>query len=242
MLLVTNTGAKIGFVLAATGLSGWIFVMAVIWAIYGIGMKGREPHWKVTEAVQGSVGGATLEELEGFPRRWTEATGSDRVRAEAQAAADAFLVPTAEAEGAHGGGGGGAEEEPPRFTSPFRTTGEYIVTGIHHRWGTDDGEDNELFTIGKHKFYFRHAPHYALVQVQPVLEQDETGGAPAEPRPDPSQPPVNVVMVRDLGSVRQPPLMIALVSGIVFGVCCYWLHDRDKRIWAARNAEPVPAT
>ena len=49
-------------------------------------------------------------------------------------------------------------------------------------------------------------------------------------------------MVRDLGSVRQPPIMIAIVSGIVFGVCCYWLHDRDRRIWAARNLEPAPAT
>jgi hypothetical protein len=53
---------------------------------------------------------------------------------------------------------------------------------------------------------------------------------------------INIVMVRDLGSLRQPPMVIALASFIVFGVCCYWLHQRDKQIWAARAAasEPVP--
>ncbi|MEA3077950.1 MAG: hypothetical protein QOF60_2858, partial [Actinomycetota bacterium] len=55
MLLATNTGAKLGFLLAAAGLTGWIAAMAWIWVVYGIGIKGPEPHWVVKEVVTGDV-------------------------------------------------------------------------------------------------------------------------------------------------------------------------------------------
>ena len=242
LLLATNTGAKIGFVLAAAGLSGWIFVMAVTWAIYGIGMKGREKGWDVVEATPGRIQNATLDEAQDFPSRWTSLPPGNAVRADAQAATDTFLVAPADT---HAAAGGAEEAEgPPRFTSPFKETTEYVTVGAYHRWGTDDGRDNELFTIGKHKFYFRHAPHYAVIQVQPALDQSGgAGGPPAAPAADPRQPVINIVMVRDLGSLRQPPMVIALASFIIFSVCCYWLHQRDKQIWAARAAaEPAPAT
>jgi len=245
LLLATNTGAKLGFVLAATGLAGWVFVMAVIWMVYGIGLRGRDKHWKVEEVVPGDVRNATLDDAQGFPQNWIALPPGDAVRADAQAAADTFLAPSAETAGEHGGGGGGEEAETPGFTSPFRETGDYVVVGVFHRWATDNGRDNELFTIGKHKFYFRHAPHYAVVRVQPVLEQVEDPGVPPPiPVADPAQEVINLLMVRDLGSLRFPPFVVAIASFLVFAVCCYWLHQRDKQIWAAQSAagEPVPAT
>ena len=51
LLLSTNIGSRVGFLLAVAGLSGWIGVMAVIWQVYGIGLKGTEPHWVVKEVV-----------------------------------------------------------------------------------------------------------------------------------------------------------------------------------------------
>ena len=45
-----------------------------------------------------------------------------------------------------------------------------------------------------------------------------------------------VVMVRDLGSLRQPPIFIALIAFVIFAIFCYLLHVRDKEIWAAKAA------
>ena len=240
LLLATNVGAKIGFILAITGLAGWMFVMAVVWAVFGIGLRGREAHWKTQEIVTGNVGASTVEATEGFPRGWKSLPPGDKIRADAQAAVDAVLAPSAGAEAGHAAGANGQEQ--PRFASPFKKVEDYVTVSAYHRGG-----DNELFTIGAHKFYLRHSPHHAVVQVRPALKQEGgPGGAPPTPVPDPNQPATSVIMVRDLGSLRFPPVVVALCSLLIFGVCCYWLHIRDKQIWAIREGggaagEPAPA-
>ena len=50
MIMATNLGARLGFLVALTGLAGWMALMGIIWMIYGIGLKGPEPSW---EAVPG---------------------------------------------------------------------------------------------------------------------------------------------------------------------------------------------
>ena len=50
LILATNLGARLGFLVAFTGLAGWMMLMGIIWMIYGIGLKGPEPSW---EAVPG---------------------------------------------------------------------------------------------------------------------------------------------------------------------------------------------
>ena len=37
LLLATNTGARLGFLLALTGLMGWMTIMGLVWSMYGIG-------------------------------------------------------------------------------------------------------------------------------------------------------------------------------------------------------------
>lgn len=49
LILLTNTGARVGFLLSATGLFGWMVLMGIIWVIYGIGLKGRDPAWMPTD-------------------------------------------------------------------------------------------------------------------------------------------------------------------------------------------------
>ena len=51
LLLATNTGAKLGFLIAAAGFFGWMAVMGWIWVVYGIGIKGDAPTWHVEEVV-----------------------------------------------------------------------------------------------------------------------------------------------------------------------------------------------
>jgi hypothetical protein len=53
LILGTNSGARLGFQLALTGLAGWFFVMGFIWAIYGIGYLGPAPSWEVVDTIQG---------------------------------------------------------------------------------------------------------------------------------------------------------------------------------------------
>lgn len=68
LILGTNSGARLGFQLALTGLAGWFFVMGFIWAIYGIGYLGPAPHWKVVDVIVGDPSTAhRVEEAQTLP-------------------------------------------------------------------------------------------------------------------------------------------------------------------------------
>ncbi|MCU1496451.1 MAG: hypothetical protein JWM47_404 [Acidimicrobiales bacterium] len=67
LILGTNSGARLGFLLALTGLFGWFLVMGIIWAIYGIGYKGPAPTWKVVDTTQGDPGGSSIEVADSLP-------------------------------------------------------------------------------------------------------------------------------------------------------------------------------
>ena len=89
---------------------------------------------------------------------------------------------------------------------------------------------------------FQHPPRYAIIQVQPVVEQEaEPGAAPPTPIADDEKPVVSVIMSRDLGSVRLPGAVLTIVSGILFLMTLVMLHQRDLRSAEARGLLPGPA-
>lgn len=49
LLLVTNTGTRLGSLIALAGFWGWMFVMGIFWWIYGIGWAGTLPTWQVED-------------------------------------------------------------------------------------------------------------------------------------------------------------------------------------------------
>ena len=49
LLLGTNIGARLGFLVSIAGLAGWMMLMGIIWMIYGIGLVGNSPSWKPAE-------------------------------------------------------------------------------------------------------------------------------------------------------------------------------------------------
>ncbi len=49
LLLVTNTGTRLGSLIALAGFWGWMFVMGIFWWIYGIGWVGSSPTWEVQD-------------------------------------------------------------------------------------------------------------------------------------------------------------------------------------------------
>ena len=235
LLLMTNTGARLGFLLAVAGLTGWITLMAVVWMVFGIGLRGRQATWRAEEVIPGRpVETATAEVMEDFPdpdAGWERLDPSDGTLADAQAAADAVLTPAPPA-GQEGGHGGGADAEPvePEFPPPFQEPGDYVQVAGYRKGGENYLPGGIEWSRG-----FLHRPHYVVVQVLPAIQNDPIGAqAPPTPRPDLTQAPTTVVMVRDLGSLRFPPLVVALAAGTIFGVTCYVLHQRDKEIMAQR--------
>lgn len=236
LLLGTNLGVRIGFVVAAAGLAGWMFLLGLLWTVYGIGPRGAEPHWDPKEVITGDVSATTLEALEGFPEGWEELPPGHAVRADAQATADHVLAPSAEA-GGHGEGGAAAEPEA-TFESPFSSTEDYVIVNAWRKGGEN------YFPGGiEHDRGFLHRPHHVIIQVQPVLPAEGgPGGPPPRPAPDPTEPVTSVIVLRDLGNLRFPPFLVMTSSFVVFAVLCWWLHQRDKEIWARRQVEPAGAT
>lgn len=54
LLLATNSGTRLGTLIALAGFFGWMTIMAAIWWVYGIGYRGDAPTWEQVEIVEGS--------------------------------------------------------------------------------------------------------------------------------------------------------------------------------------------
>lgn len=67
LILGTNSGARLGFLIALTGLFGWFVIMGIVWAAYGIGYKGPAPTWKVADTVQGTPADSRIEVVRTLP-------------------------------------------------------------------------------------------------------------------------------------------------------------------------------
>lgn len=67
LILGTNSGARLGFLIGLSGLLGWFVVMGIIWAMYGIGYKGPAPTWKMVDVVEGSPAGSRVPVADGLP-------------------------------------------------------------------------------------------------------------------------------------------------------------------------------
>lgn len=233
MLLATNTGAKLGLLLALAGLTGWMTLMGFLWTVFGIGLRGEPPKWQVEEIIAGGAAASTIEALNDFPRGWEKLRPGDAVLSEAQAAADAALSKEG-MEGAAGGQGGeGGTAEPPDFAPPFEKSGDYLQIAGYRKGGENS------FLPGKvlqNKNGIFHAPNYAVIQVRPTIQQVSLNGAPTTPQPDPSKEPYTVVMVRDLGNLRFPSFVLTISMAILFGVCVNVLHKRDRQLTEPQTA------
>lgn len=239
LLLGTNIGARLGFLVSIAGLAGWMMLMGVIWMVYGIGLVGDSPSWKPSEPFSivregqylldaevvdvpikvdenssfteiAAASGAAMES-EG----WKLLPGDDRGRGQAIAAADEIIQGEAE----------------------MYAAGEYEATRVLVR----GGERYPKFGDSVDFLAFLHKPSYAVVEIAPLIPQrTEPGRAPARPVIDESQPRQYVVMIRDLGSKRQPATFITFGSTIIFLVSCWMLHRRD-RIVAVNRGLAIPA-
>ncbi|HUR18768.1 MAG TPA: hypothetical protein VMZ51_07520 [Acidimicrobiales bacterium] len=219
LLLSTNMGARVGFLLTVAGISGWFTVMGAVWMVFGIGLKGSEPEWRVLEVIDGEMAQSTQDVVAGFPDNWKSLKSGDAGLADAQAAADHVLAPAAAETGGHGEEAGGGEPEE-KFESPFKKTDDYVLLDGYRKGG-----EKYLLTL-------RHRPHYAIVRVKPSFFDKAVPGL--KPQLDLTAPTTSVLMVRDLGNLRFPPFLFTIASAIFFGVTCYSLHQRDREVMRQR--------
>jgi len=243
LLLSTNLGMRLGVLVAVAALSGLLLLLNIIWLMAPlgngpIGYKGSSNGWIVKEIVPGdlashsairAVAGTPGNPSSRFPNGWTFLPPGNALLASAAPAADTALIPAA--------AGAPAAAFPP----PFTTTQDYVDVGAWTKGG-----HNYLVNLFGYKIYWRirhhtifikHQPHYVVIRVQKALPSVTLAGAAATlPAPDATQPVYSVVMLRDVGSLRLPPIVLGFAALIVFGVTVEKLHSRDKEIARRREA------
>jgi hypothetical protein len=248
MLLGTNLGSRLGFLVAAAGLFAWLAMLSLVWTIYGIGDKGKEPTFEPVAIIQGPLGDTARPPLDTFPKaKWHKLPEGDALRNEAQATLDSTLTAASststessgtETSGNTSGAVGANPVTAEAAALGFTKTADYIAVDAYEI----GGEKHNLFGIhirGKGITY-KHEPHYAAIRVQPAIKvEPQAGQKPPTPQPDPTKPQVTVLLVRDLGQVRLPSFLLFLASLLILVVLLSVLHHRDRAAMAARGALPA---
>jgi len=243
LLLSTNMGMKLGFLLALAGLSGWLVILNIVWlgggGLGSIGYKGIAPGWQVKEIITGdlvehsgisAITGTPGKPSTQFPNGWTFLSASSSGLAASLPAAETALIPPAAGAVATS-----------TFAPPYKTSQDYVEVGAWTKGG-----HNYLFNlfgykvfwrIRHHQIYVKHQPHYVVIRVSPALPTVTLAGAATTlPAADVTQPMVTVVLEHNAGSLRLPPMLIGFGALLVFGLTCENLHARDKAI-RRRKAE-----
>ena len=237
LIVGTNLGARLGVLVVLAALFGWMALMGAIWWTYGIGLKGPEPSWQPADPITIVRDPAFLADA-GIVNAVPELDGDSSANAQAisdQLANEGWIV-LDEADPGRGQAIAASDAIIQNEAEEFGA-GEYVSLNVYDR----GGERYPLITESIDFFAFFHKPHYALVEIAPVVPQRvEPGRAPARPVIDAAQPHRYVYMLRDLGAKRQPAIFITIGSAIVFLILCWLLHRRDLVLRAHVSGERLP--
>ena len=239
LILATNMGARLGFLVALAALAGWFFLMGCVWWTYGKGLLGPAASWKPVADVTVLQTTTAMYDADVLTVRVPETSGTpqevaDQVNAHLEEQGWNQLLPSVPSFQQGGAAATTILEEAGAFAA-----GEFQVVNVFERGGE---RSPQLFGGSADFLAFWHKPHYALVEVVPLVPQrTEPGRAPAPPVVDTTQPHQYVLMVRDLGALRQPAGFITIGSLLVFLVLCYMLHTRDKVVAENKAAKAISA-
>jgi hypothetical protein len=240
LILGTNVGARLGILVSLAGLAGWMLLMGVVWWVYGIGLQGTMPSWKPANPVSIIRDGQLLHQAEVLDAP-IEVDGAASPNDVAQAAESELVeegwIKLDEADPRRGQAIASADDILQNQAQEF-AAGEYTAVAVYDRGGERGPKIGESLDF----IAFFHKPHYALVEVAPLVPQRvEPGRAPARPVIDENQPHRYLLMIRDLGSRRQPAAFITIGSAIVFAILCWLLHRRDRFVRQNVAGELNPA-
>lgn len=229
LLLSTNLGARLGFLVASASLFGFLTLLSLLWITTFTPLespKGRDASWKVKEVVSAPTD-SKIPKVEDIQKAGTSIPTSDiaNIRPFIDAA---FVQPAAPPAG--------AEAPTPSPYAKFAASTDYLI-GEQGLKAYDVG--------GGTKNLFWHYPRYAALEfcTTKVVEVP-FGEKPPNPSCDPLIPHQFVIMERDLGSLRQPPWVYFGAFVILLALSLLGLHwyELDQREAKRRAAAPVPAS
>jgi hypothetical protein len=239
LLLGTNLGGRLGFLVAAAGLTGFLVLLTGLWWTSGNSgidpPHGRSPTWNVVEVVTDPAASKfkaiqNVAQKECFGANATSEVCSRARLTEDQLtnlkpAIDGAIIPATSVNG----------ETPPtrKFaTLGFAATTDYLVDFEGYRSYEEGGGNRNVFW---------HTPQYAAVQLC-AAAKDDTGQVITPARCDPLQPTHYVVLRKDLGTLRQPVVLYFFMTLGLFALSLLGLHwyEQDQRERKRAGLTPVP--
>ncbi len=235
MIMATNMGSRLAFLVALTGLAGWMMLMGLVWWIYGIGLRGNDPTWQpvagatVLQDTDALRSGGALEILPDVP---DDATFDEEAELVAEQFLDEGYVVLDPASPAFGQAQASASvffEAEEAFAA-----GQYAITRVFDIGGdryprVKAGDIPGLTDESLDFLAFFHEPHYVVVEGRPFVQvREEAGRAPVSPEVDDTRQAQYVYMIRDLGTRRQPAVVLTIGGGAIFLALCYLLHRRER--------------
>ena len=244
LLLATDLGARLGFVVAAAGLSGFMVLLSLMWLTTSSPLntlRGRQPSWKPVEVIEGGdIARSSIAEVRDIRQNALEDPAE---QANIKAAVDTLVVTPADEPG----------DEEVGATNEFaiyESAEDYIVTDFYAVGGGNIFSQVDVQTGGGWPWIHvsLHEPKFAVVDICAADQEAAVvpfGEPPPEPVCDEEEPVNTLVLELDLGSVRVPPFVALIGSSILFGLCLLSLHWRERDLQAqaaALQAEADRAT
>jgi hypothetical protein len=227
LLLGTNLGARLGFLVTFTCLMGFLLVLSVLWLTTASPLespKGRVASWSVIENVP-DITKAQTEAVRDIAKKENKASQTDA--SNVLAAVDAALV---------------TKQSTPTVTvtpndnrfAKFDDVTQFMVLQTYTLGGS-----NPQFWKGQ----FNHSTKYAVVEYCKTATQTQTFGLPPLPPECASGADAQrgfVVVKYDYGTLRLPPFVVIVITAILFGLGLLALHWREKDEMERAKAEAGP--
>jgi hypothetical protein len=232
LLLATNLGARLGFLVAATALTGFMVLLSTLWLTTSTPLespKGRAASWHVKEVVKqtsdSKIGAVRDLGTDAKPAATSDATTI-------RSFLDSAFVKVTPAFGV---------EPPNQPFARFDQASKYLTDNPSQHLTT-------YITGGRDHLYFWHTPEYAIVNFCTAVVPDVPFGAkPPLPTCDASDTHQVAVLQYDFGSTRLPPVCYLVGSIVLFVLSLLGLHwyetdEREREKAAKLQPAPTPAT
>jgi hypothetical protein len=233
LLLGTNLGARLGFLVAAAGLSGFLVLLTTLWLTTPGSATGNSdldpPHgnsasWKMVELVA-SPADSKIPAVRELPQKGKP--GTPELINQVKPAIDSAIVGAPPVAGQ------------PAPAQPFATLNISASTNYLLTFPAS----KSYYYIDKTQNFFWHRHRYAAVEIC-LARLDATGSpvsGPKGPVCDPLKPTHFAVLSYDYGSVRKPVVFYWMFSLIFFGLSLLGLHwwEQDERARKRAALAPV---
>jgi hypothetical protein len=227
LLLGTNLGARLGFLVTFTCLMGFLLILSILWLTTASPLespKGRVASWSVVENVP-DITKAQTEAVRDIATKQNKASQIDA--SNVLASVDAALITKVQTPTVV------VTPNDNRFAK-FQDVTQFMVLETYTIGGS-----NPQFWKGQ----VNHSQKYAVVEYCKTADQAQTFGLPPLPPECASGADEQrgfVVAKFDYGTLRLPPFLVIVITGILFGLGLLALHWREKDEMAAEAAKATP--